>query len=44
MATGWVKLGDDWYYFNPSNGVMATGSQWIGWRSYRFADSGQLLS
>ena len=44
MATGWVKLGDDWYYFNPSNGVMATGSQWIGWRSYRFADSGQLIS
>ena len=44
MATGWLQLDGAWYYFDPSSGVMATGSQRIGWRSYRFADSGQLMN
>ena len=43
MKTGWLKDGDSWYYLKPGSGQMATGRVWIGWRYYRFSDSGQWI-
>ena len=43
MLTGWVKDGDAWYYLKPGNGQMVTGRVWIGWKYYRFSDSGQWI-
>ena len=43
MKTGWLKDGDSWYYLKPGSGQMATGRVWIGWRYYRFSESGQLI-
>lgn len=31
-ATGWKKIGDYWYYFNPSTGYMHTG--WLSYNGY----------
>ena len=39
MATGWLNLGGDWYYFLPS-GAMATGSHWVNGVPRTFDDSG----
>ena len=43
MKTGWLKDGDSWYYLKPGSGQMATGRVWIGWRYYRFSETGQLI-
>ncbi len=43
MLTGWVKDGDAWYYLKPGSGQMVTGRVWIGWKYYRFSDSGQWI-
>ncbi len=43
MATGWLQEGGAWYYLNTDTGAMYTGGHWIGWKWYRFADSGQLI-
>jgi len=43
MATGWLKLGNTWYYFH-SSGAMATGSVKIGTKTYRFNASGACLN
>ena len=43
MKTGWLKDGDAWYYLKPGSGQMVTGRVWIGWRYYRFSDSGQWI-
>ncbi len=38
MTTGWVQVGNDWYYMN-SDGTMAT-NQWIG--GYYVGASGKM--
>ena len=43
MKTGWLKDGVSWYFLKPGSGQMATGRVWIGWRYYRFSESGQLI-
>ena len=43
MATGWLQEGGAWYYLSTDTGAMYTGGHWIGWKWYRFADSGQLI-
>ena len=43
MKTGWLKDGDSWYYLKPGSGQMATGRVWIGWRYYRFSETGKLI-
>jgi putative cell wall binding protein len=40
MVTGWLQIGDSWYYLQPS-GAMATGWVWIGGTWYFFSDLGQ---
>ena len=43
LKTGWLKDADSWYYLKPGSGQMATGRVWIGWRYYRFSETGQLI-
>ena len=43
MKTGWHYENGSWYYLKPGSGQMATGRVWIGWRYYRFSESGQLI-
>ena len=43
MATGWLKLGNIWYYFT-SSGEMVTGELTINGKLYRFNASGACLN
>ena len=38
MATGWKKIGGNWYFF--SNGAMVTGTKTIGGTTYHFDENG----
>ena len=42
MKTGWIKVGENWYYLN-SSGAMVTGSQTIDGKVYNFASSGEWI-
>ena len=44
MKTGWLRLGDTWYYLDPSSGVMVTGSMTIDGKKYDFDLSGKCLN
>ena len=39
MRTGWVQVGNDWYYMN-ADGAMAS-NQWIG--GYYVDESGKMV-
>ena len=39
MRTDWQKLSKKWYYFGTS-GVMVTGTQTIGGKTYTFGSDG----
>ena len=43
MATGWILVGNDWYYMNP-NGSMATGWVLIGNDWYYMNPNGSMAS
>ena len=43
MTTGWLKVGDSWYYLNPSDGAMATGWLQISGTWYHFSNGGQWI-
>lgn len=40
FCEGWLKLGDTWYWFDPTTHLMATGVVECNGRMYRFVDSG----
>ena len=42
MTTGWLKLGNNWYYLNPDNGAMATGWIQLGSTWYYMNGSGAM--
>ena len=42
VKTGWIKVGENWYYLN-SSGAMVTGSQTIDGKVYNFASSGEWI-
>ena len=42
MATGWLKLGNNWYYLNPGNGAMVTGWLQLGSTWYYMNGSGAM--
>ena len=33
MVTGWLKLGNNWYYLNPGNGAAGNRRWFAGWES-----------
>ena len=39
--TGWQKMGDDWYYFEPDTGIMATEAAFVNGYMYYFDDDGR---
>ncbi|MBC6004085.1 hypothetical protein H8891_09725 [Paeniclostridium sp. NSJ-45] len=41
MKTGWIQLGDKWYYLR-SNGAMAVGWELIEGNWYYFHNSGNM--
>ncbi len=42
MVTGWLKLGNNWYYLNPGNGAMVTGWLQLGSTWYYMNGSGAM--
>ena len=42
MTFRWYKEGEDWYYFDPYTGEMATGLKWIGKERYYFLPDGRM--
>ena len=42
MATGRLKLGNNWYYLNPGNGAMVTGWLQLGSTWYYMNGSGAM--
>lgn len=40
FCEGWLKLGDTWYWFDPTTHLMATGVVECNGCMYRFVDSG----
>ena len=44
MATGWLKLGNNWYYLNPGNGAMVTGWLQLGSTWYYMNGSGAMVT
>ena len=41
---GWLKLGDTWYWFDPTTHLMATGVVECNGCMYRFLDSGAMVT
>lgn len=41
LVTGWKKIGNYWYYFEPDTGIMITGSWEIDGTLYFFKDDGR---
>lgn len=39
-ATGWAKIGNDWYYFDPQFGTLYTGFQRIDGKAYFLGTTG----
>ena len=44
MVTGWQKVGNIWYYMDPSSGAMLVGWQYIGEKWYYMNPSGAMLT
>ena len=44
MKKGWVKIGNDTYYFKNKDGYMATGKLKIDDKVYEFGDDGKLIA
>jgi len=44
MVTGWLQLGNTWYYLLPSSGQMVTGWQYIGNYWYYFESNGAMVT
>ena len=40
VCTGWKKINNNWYYFEESNGFMATGDAYIDGNGYLFDENG----
>lgn len=49
-STGWLKLGNDWYYLNPTDGVMKTGwlntadGKWYFFSNIKDSTEGKMLT
>lgn len=43
MATSWMQDGNNWYYFDPSSGVMQTGLKCIDGNGYYFDSNGRMV-
>ena len=44
FCEGWLKLGDTWYWFDPTTHLMATGVVECNGCMYRFLDSGAMVT
>ena len=44
MQTGWLKSGGKWYYFNASGTMLASTSQRINGKTYKFNSSGACIN
>ena len=44
MHTGWLQDNGKWYYLDPTNGDMYTGTHVIDGKTYTFDSSGALIS
>ena len=44
MWTGWLKKDGKWYYLDPKDGYMYTGTHIIDGKTYYFDNSGVLLN
>ena len=44
FCEGWLKLGDTWYWFDPTTHLMATGVVECNGCMYRFLDSGTMVT
>ncbi|WP_349407255.1 cell wall-binding protein [Clostridium perfringens] len=42
LASGWKKLGGQWYYFDESTGIMVTEKRYIDGNLYEFNSNGTL--
>lgn len=44
MKKGWLYDGEDWFYLNPSTGIMETGFVTVDGRTYFLKEDGRMLT